>query len=189
MENKADINKLAYIGAKPKASTEAPRDSSSWFTPSLYTELAKEVMGEIDLDPFSSEEANKHVKAKRFFTIKDDAFKQEWFQDQGRVFMNPPYTRQVIDAAAEIFLSHWMQEKITQGIVLVNNATETRWFQALLKESAAICMPDRRIAFENFDGKHVSGNTRGQVFLYFGHKPERFSEVFARVGCVLRHMI
>lgn len=182
---KADKNKLAYIGSKPGTSGSTKRDSDSWFTPSIYTEMAREVMGEIDLDPFSSKVANFHVKAKRYFDIKDDAFKKVWFQDQGRVFMNPPYGRKLIDMAIDIFLANWASESISQGIVLVNNATETRWFQSLLRSTSSLCLPDRRIAFESDDGKHVSGNTRGQVFFYFGHKQKKFEEVFSDVGTIL----
>jgi len=183
---KADKNKLAYIGAKPGTNKTITRDSDAWFTPKIYTEMAREVMGEIDLDPFSSELANRRVNAKRYFDIKNDAFKQQWFQDQGRVFMNPPYGRKIIDASVEIFLTNWTNESITQAIVLVNNATETKWFQSLLSSSPVLCMPSRRIAFETDDGKHVSGNTRGQVFFYFGHKTDRFESVFKRVGTILR---
>lgn len=182
---KADREKLAYIGAKPGLLKDPNRDSDAWFTPSIYTEMAREVMGEIDLDPFSSAAANKHVRAKRYFDPAADAFQQTWFPDQGRVFMNPPYGRQLIDAAVDIFLANWSSESVSQAIVLVNNATETRWFQSLLRTSAGLCFPDRRIAFENDDGKHVSGNTRGQAFFYFGHKVQRFKDVFARIGVVL----
>lgn len=181
---KADINKLAYIGSKPGTGKNT-RDSDSWFTPSMYTDMAREVMGEIDLDPFSSESANKHIQAKRYFDIHSDAFKQKWFQDQGRVFMNPPYGRKIIDASIDLFLTNLSNESIAQAIVLVNNATETRWFHSLLKSSDAICFPDRRIAFEKDDGKHVSGNTRGQVFLYFGYKLPKFEEVFGKIGAIL----
>jgi len=179
---KADINQLAYIGAKPG---DNKRDSDSWFTPSKYIDMAREVMGEIDLDPFSSPTANAHIKAKRYFDINSDAFKQQWFQDQGRVFMNPPYGRKLIDASIEIFLENLLNESIAQAVVLVNNATETRWFHSLLNHTDAICFPDRRIAFETDDGKHVSGNTRGQVFFYFGHKVKTFEEVFGHIGAVL----
>lgn len=186
--SKADKNKLAYIGAKPGTNRGTLRDSDTWFTPSLYTEMAAEVMGRIDLDPFSSEAANERVKARRFFTVEDDAFKQQWFEDQGRVFMNPPYTRKLVDAAIDLFLEHRAREEVTQGIVLVNNATETRWFQSLARSCHACCFPDRRIAFENVDGKHVSGNTRGQVFFYYGHRQQRFREVFSRIGVVFTRM-
>jgi ParB family chromosome partitioning protein len=151
----------------------------------MYTDMAREVMGEIDLDPFSSKTANHHVKAKRYFDIGSDAFKQKWFEDQGRVFMNPPYGRKIIGASIDIFITNLANGSITQAIVLVNNATETRWFHSLLKYADIICFPDSRIAFENDDGKHVSGNTRGQVFFYFGYKLEKFEEVFAKIGVVL----
>jgi phage N-6-adenine-methyltransferase len=183
---KADINKLAYIGAKPGTKSQTKRDSDSWFTPSMYTDMAREVMGEIDLDPFSSKTANEHIKAKRYFDIKSDAFKQEWFRDQGRVFMNPPYGRKLIDASIDIFLTNLSNDSISQAIVLVNNATETRWFHSLLNYTDAICFPDRRIAFETDDGKHVSGNTRGQVFFYFGHKVDNFEDIFGKIGAVLK---
>jgi hypothetical protein len=182
---KADREKLAYIGTKPGVPKDPLRDSDGWFTPSVYTDMAREVMGEIDLDPFSSAAANTHIKAKRYFDPDADAFKQSWFQDQGRVFMNPPYGRKLIDAAIDIFLAHWSSESVSQAVVLVNNATETRWFQALLRTAAAVCFPDRRIAFENDDGKNISSNTRGQAFFYFGHKVEQFYQVFGRIGVVV----
>jgi hypothetical protein len=185
---KADREKLAYIGAKPGVSRIVGRDSNSWYTPSIYTDMAREVMGEIDLDPFSSVTGNKHVGAKRFFDNLADAYKQKWFQEQGRVFMNPPYSRKLVDAAVDLFLANWANESLSQGIVLVNNATETRWFQSLFRESSAVCFPDRRIAFENDDGKQISANTRGQAFFYFGHKAQRFHEVFCRIGVVLKRL-
>ncbi len=184
---KADRNKLAYIGSKPGKSENKKRDSDAWFTPSMYTDMAREVMGDIDLDPFSSQEANVHIKAKRYFDIKSNAFNQQWFQDQGRVFMNPPYGRKIINAAVDIFLTNLSNESIAQGIVLVNNATETRWFHLLLNSADVICFPERRIAFETIDGKYVSGNTRGQVFFYFGYKVDKFEEVFGRIGAILVH--
>lgn len=181
---KVHKSKLAYIGSTP-GKNDQNRESDAWFTPILYVELAKEVMGEIDLDPFSSAVANERIKAKRYFSLENNAFLNQWFQEQGRVFMNPPYTRNVIDAAIDIFLSNLTQDKITQAIVLVNNATETKWFQALLKHCSAMCLPERRIAFENTDGKNVSGNTRGQVFFYFGHRTEKFSETFKKIGTIM----
>ena len=100
--------------------------------------------------------------------------------------MNPPYGRKLINAAIDAFLMHLSINQISQGIVLVNNATETIWFQSLMKYADAICLPDKRIAFETFDKKHVSGNTRGQVFIYFGQNQARFKEVFGAIGCVLK---
>ncbi|MFC4700950.1 DNA N-6-adenine-methyltransferase [Glaciecola siphonariae] len=184
--NKADSRKLGYIGAVPGSNEDLGRDSDSWFTPRKYIDLVKQTLGDIDLDPFSSKQANELIQAKRFFDEKSDAFKQVWFEDSGRVFMNPPYSRQLINASIDIFVEHWKNGKISEAIVLVNNATETKWFQQLLLESTAICLVNKRIAFENRDGKHVSGNTRGQVFLYFGKKTQKFNKTFGRIGAVLK---
>lgn len=182
---KANKNMLAYIGAKPGTNMPALRDSNSWYTPTVYTDMVREVMGEIELDPFSSKMANKHVKAKRYFDEKSNAFKKVWFKDKGRVFMNPPYGRKVIDASIDIFLENWNNKSILQAVVLVNNATETKWFQSLLRSANSICMPERRISFEAVDGKNVSGNTRGQVFFYFGRQSSKFENVFKSIGVVL----
>lgn len=182
---KADRNKLAYIGAKPGENKSSVRDSDSWYTPSMYTDMAREVMGGIDLDPFSSKTANRHIKASRFFDVESNAFDQIWFKEQGTVFMNPPYGRKMIDASVDIFLANVKSKSIAQAVVLVNNATETKWFQSLLRYAPILCMPGRRIAFETEDGKHVSGNTRGQVFFYFGQRVQRFKKVFGQIGAIL----
>lgn len=178
---KADVNKLAYIAIKPNSNS---RDSNAWFTPKKYTKLASEVMGQIDLDPFSSCAANENVQAKRFFDEDLDAFKQVWFEEKGTVFMNPPYGRKLIGESVDVFLTNLTNGFISEGIVLVNNATETKWFQSLLSSSNAVCFTKKRIAFENNDGKNVSGNTRGQAFLYFGDNVGKFKEVFRTVGIV-----
>ncbi len=180
---KADVNKLAYIGKKP-GDENVKRDSDSWFTPELYTDLVRKVLGGIDLDPFSSEPANQHVKAKRYFDISMDAFKQTWFEDSGTVFMNPPYSRELIEKSVNIFLFNLTTKSISQAVVLVNNATETKWFQTLSAPADAICLVNKRIPFENVDGKHTSGNTRGQIFLYYGANKKAFKNTFKNIGSI-----
>lgn len=185
--NKADSRKLGYIGAVPiSGNGNETRDSDAWFTPKKYIDMVNQTIGEIDLDPFSSAQANEIICAKRFFDETSDAFKQQWFTSRGTVFMNPPYSRQLINASVDLYVKHWRAGNITEGIVLVNNATETKWFQQLLAQSSAICLVSKRIAFENRDGKHVSGNTRGQVFLYFGNKVAQFRKVFSSAGVILK---
>ncbi len=174
----ADPCQLGYIGASPV--TE--RDSNDWHTPAKYIELVRAVMGRIDLDPFSSVIANQTVKATQFFTIEDDAVNRAapWATGSIKLFCNPPYGRGVIDVAVDRFLREL--EGLQEAIMLVNNATETQWFQALLRECQAICFTDHRISFVSPDNKQESGNTRGQTFFYFGNNPDRFVEVFAAIG-------
>ena len=157
-------------------------DRNDWWTPTHYTDMAMAAMGCIDLDPFSSAKANERIGAWHYFDKEADAFACDWKGQGGTVFMNPPYGRGLIDRAIELFLSHWEDEAFKEGIVLVNNSTETRWFQRLLFEGDAVCFPNHRIAFESPDNRPISSNTRGQAFFYFGSVTESFSTVFGTTG-------
>lgn len=173
----ADVSRLGYVGRQP-----GKRDSDSWFTPSQYVEAARSVLGRIDLDPFSSAEANLTVGARHYFTEADDAFTKVWAA--GTVWMNPPYGR-AFRASIEKFVNEFTSGHFRAGIVLCNNATETRAGQLLFKTASAVAFPDHRISFTNVDGKKVSGNTRGQMFAYFGPKVALFRKVFSQFGSVL----
>src|SRR5436190_19306098 len=76
-------------GARKMACIKSSK-SNEWFTPAQYIEAARAVLGHIDLDPASCEQANLTVVAKRIFTVADDGLSKPW---AGRVFLNPPYCR------------------------------------------------------------------------------------------------
>ena len=177
------MNRLGYIGRTP---TEKPRDADSWFTPPEYLDSVRRVMGDIDLDPFTSEKANEIVGARYIFTNDKSAFANPWKLDKNvHVFMNPPYSAGLCGRAINRFIDQYEAKNFAEGIVLVNNATDTRWFGALIKHCDAICFTDHRISFWNTDRKNVSGNTRGQAFFYFGKKRAKFKKVFEQHGFVL----
>lgn len=178
--NKADKSKLAYIGKVPGNK----RDSDSWFTPSIYVEAVRKTLGDIDLDPFSSKEANRIIKARKFFDLHSDALNKSW--QAKTVFMNPPYSFPACKLAIAKFLSEHEKGAFSQGIVLCNNSTDSKWFHNLLATCDAFCLMRGRIAFWNVDGKQVSGNTRGQVFFYFGGHLQQFSLHFSAFGKVIR---
>ena len=166
--SKADAKTLAYIGSKPGQKAPA-RDSDAWFTPSFYVDLVRHALGgSIDFDPFSSDVAQETVAAKKYYTIDDDALVTPW-PKVGTVFMNPPYSRGLCGKAVQAFIAAFDQGKFRRGIVLVNNATDTTWWAGLTSHPGcvALCLTHGRVAFENADGKAVSGNTRGQAFILF----------------------
>ncbi|UAA38543.1 hypothetical protein KIH87_18035 [Paraneptunicella aestuarii] len=184
MISKADSNKLAYIGNKPGATKK--RDSDSWFTPVEYIESVRTVLGTIDLDPFSSEKANEIVGAAKIFTVDNSAFDHDWkVGKEVKVFMNPPYSAGLCARSVDRFIDQYEAGKFVEGIVLANNATDTRWFSALVNRCAAICFTDHRISFWNADRKSVSGNTRGQAFFYFGKKHQEFKKTFIKHGFIM----
>lgn len=179
---KPKSNKMAYVG-----SINAPEpgiDRNEWYTPELYLQAARAVLGGIDFDPYSDEVANRTVKAKEFFT-KDHPIHTPWPQ-VNTVWMNPPFGRGLIDLCVDRFLVEYFRQNF-EAIVLTNNATETQWFQMLLGGSPSICLTNHRIAFVSTDGKKVNGNTRGQTFFYFGNYTEPFRQYFKEFGQILKH--
>ncbi len=176
--NKACVAKLGYVGRRPGTR----RDSDSWFTPPKYLEAARTVLKGIDLDPFSSDAANLAVKARRYYTESDNAFKKPWLAKS--VWMNPPFGK-LFRPAVEKFVQEYQRGSFQQGIVLANNATETRAVQLMFRTCSCVAFPDHRLAFNNVDGKRISGNTRGQMFCYFGPDARSFRKTFAQFGSVL----
>lgn len=178
--NSADAKKLGYVGSIPGA-----RDSNAWFTPSKYIESVRIALGgEIALDPFSSDEANKIVKAQKYYTEQLNAFNQSW--NANSIFMNPPYSGKLCSEAVNKFMEEFASGSFKKGIFLVNNSTETKWFQKALGSANAVCFTNHRISFWNADGKAMSGNTRGQAFFYFGADSKKFIEKFKEHGDVIK---
>lgn len=62
-------------------------ESNEHYTPKYIVEPVRETLGGIDLDPATTERANRIVKAKRIFTAADDGLSKRW---SGTVFLNPP---------------------------------------------------------------------------------------------------
>ena len=83
-------------------------------------------------------------------------------------------------------MHHYQAGEVATACVLVNNATETVWFQLLLAVSAAICFPQGRIKFWPADLQQTSHPLQGQAILYFGWEVTKFKEVFGEFGQVLR---
>ena len=135
------------------------------------------MLGGIDLDPASSPIANQVVRAVEYYTRDDDGLTKDW---RGRVWMNPPYSKDLIGKFAGKFALHAKAGDIT-GIVLVNNATETRWFNELVEVSQAILFTTGRIAFLDPDG-NPGAPLQGQVVIYCGISPDIFLAEFARFG-------
>ena len=136
-------------------------------------------MGGIDLDPASSKVAQKTVKAGQFYSIENDGLSEEW---AGNVWLNPPYSKDLCSKFIEKLIGEIEADRVKQAVLLVNNATETAWFQMSLQQASAVCFPCGRIRFCDSRGKPAKSPLQGQMFLYFGDRTDQFQQVFSEVG-------
>jgi phage N-6-adenine-methyltransferase len=153
---------------------------NEWYTPSKYIELARSVLGSIELDPASSTQAQERIKAEAYYTKEENGLAKPWF---GSVWLNPPYSQPDIANFIDKLVSEIKSERVTSAILLTHNYTDTSWFHAAESICTAICFSRGRIAFEAPDGTKASP-TQGQAFFYFGDRIEKFISVFSEVGFV-----
>jgi phage N-6-adenine-methyltransferase len=115
-----------------------------WYTPPKYIELARLVLGEIDLDPASNDKAQETVRAARYFTAADEGLRHEW---NGRVWLNPPYAQPLIGQFVTKMVEERAAGRVTAGIMLTHNYTDTTWFHEAAEIAEAACFTRGRIAF------------------------------------------
>lgn len=153
---------------------------NEWWTPSIYIESVRRVLGGIDLDPASCPEANAIVKAAKFYSESDNGLIQPW---HGRVFMNPPYSAN--KDFAEKMLDEYTARNVAEAIVLLGaHAIETKWFASYWDYT--LCFTGHRIKFNTPTGPAVAGNIAGSVFIHLGKDGHKFAKEFNKHGYVVR---
>jgi len=185
-------------------------DSPEWFTPRPIVEAAREVLGGIDLDPASHAEANRVIRARRFYDERANGLRRPW---SGRVFLNPPgglvaeFWHRLIDA--------WEARQITAAIWIGFSIEQLQTLQGYEVRSPLafpFCVPDRRIPFvesaakreirrralleenrgrrreglELKPWKEAAAPSHANYVTYIGRAPARFARVFGEIGEVRR---
>jgi len=151
---------------------------NEWYTPPEYIKAARAVMGSIDVDPASSDKANEIVKAKVYYTREDDGLTKDW---AGKVWLNPPYSLELLRLFVKKYTASILDGSVKEGIVLVNNATETNWFMQLVNVSSAIVFVKGRVRFLDIDG-NPGAPLQGQALIYSGDAPDKFLSEFLHFG-------
>lgn len=148
-----------------------------WYTPKKFIDAARNVMGSIDLDPASSEIANKVIQSTKIYTEQDSGLVHPW---SGNVWMNPPYNNSLVGEFTRKLIEDL--PSINQACVLVNNATETRWFDHIVTKCDVMCAVKGRIKFLHENGEATGSSLQGQVIMYFGKNSDKFIKEFKVFG-------
>lgn len=152
-----------------------------WYTPARYVELARRVLGTIDVDPASNDIAQQTVCAAKYYTAETNGLDKPW---SGKVWMNPPFSRNLIGRFIDKIIEEYQSGRCTEAIVLTHNSTDTKWAASLFENAAALCFTRGRVRFVSPKGKFAAP-AMGQLFSYFGWRPDRFTSVFREVGHVV----
>ena len=150
-----------------------------YYTPPNIVEAARRTMGGIDLDPASSEAANRSVGASRIFTAEQDGLNQKW---SGRVWMNHPFGRGLNSRWVQKMVSSHAPHEVTEACCITYACTSERWFFPLLHWPQCYLQP--RTNYLLPDGTVKRGVTKGSVVTYFGPNVGRFADEFRALGVV-----
>lgn len=124
-------------------------EETEWLTPWTVLDRAVVALAAIDLDPCA--DAGRHVPAGTHFTVADDGLAQPW---HGRVFLNPPYGREVglwiAKLAAEIakgdgrrILGGWLGLRLSLAKMSLDELHHVhRLGQHLLSVRGSACLKD-----------------------------------------------
>jgi phage N-6-adenine-methyltransferase len=147
-------------------------DSAEWYTPKRVLDAVVATLGAIDLDPCADPE--RSVPATTHYTIDDDGLAQDW---TGRVYMNPPYGRAIVEWIAKLAVS-FRAGLVTEAVALVPGRTETDWFAAL--DADWQCQVHGRLAFSD----HETSAPFPSVAVYLGPNGDAFTAAFSPLGDV-----
>ncbi len=152
--------------------------SKEWYTPVEIIELARKVMGGIDLDPASCLMANQVVGATNYLTKNDDGLSKSW---AGRVWLNHPFGRGLNEKWINKAVSEFENNRVEICMITFNSTSEG-WFRPLLNFKQ--CFIHGRVNYVNAKGEKVKGVTKGSVVTYLGNNIYEFERIFSAIGTV-----
>ena len=166
--------------------------SIQWHTPDEYLNAARELMGDIDIDPATDEKAQLRIKAKVYYTRETNGLDKLWL---GRLWLGTPYKVGLIEQFTQRAIEQYQCGNVIEGLILTHtNNTHFDYFQDLLEACSGVCfvrdyirwvkghekeeeaMKDIGVKWEPEYTKH------GNAVLYLGLRPLQFSKIFSKFG-------
>jgi len=146
-------------------------ETPEWYTPPEIIERVIAVMGAIDLDPCSSN-GKPNIPAAQHLTANDNGLAQQW---HGRVYMNPPYGREIA-GWVEHLCEQYESGNTIEAIVLAPSRTDTIWFRRLREYPR--CFVWGRLRFSGHDNFAPFPS----MVVYLGKNLGAFSDAFSDIG-------
>ena len=131
--------------------------TDEWYTPKYIIDA----LGEFDTDPCSPM-MPPFKTANTMYNKENDGLVQEWV---GRVWLNPPYSRPLINKFIDRMVDH------NNGIALVFNRLDSKLFQEqLLDKATSMLVMKGRIKFLKDNGQQGGSAGCGSVLFAFGEE-------------------
>jgi hypothetical protein len=171
-------------------------------TPAHIVELARKVLGTIDLDPATDEAATQTIRATQTYCQREDGLHQHW---HGRVFLNPPgglvdphtllqlqpktHAKGALSSAAVWWaklVHEYSAGRVTQAIYVsfnLESMLNTQKFGAPI-QACPFCVPRKRLSYPSSCGEKSASPPGASAIVYLGPDPTLFESVFSEVGYV-----
>lgn len=129
--------------------------TDEWYTPKEIIDA----LGPFDTDPCAPEQP-LWPTARIMYDRNDDGLRQEWI---GRVWLNPPYSRPLIERFVAKMAEH------NDGIALLYNRCDSKMFQDIIfRKAVAMKFLRNRIRFYRPDGTRGGSPGCGSILIAFG---------------------
>jgi phage N-6-adenine-methyltransferase len=119
-----------------------------WCTPQDFFDKLNEEF-HFDLDACATD---KSAKCGKWYTEKEDGLSQDWHMVGSRVFVNPPYGREIGKWVKKSAMESQLCEVV---VMLIPSRTDTNWFHDYILEKAKIRFIRGRLQFTDEDGAIV----------------------------------
>lgn len=149
--------------------------TDSWFTPIDIIKRSRAVLGLIDLDPASCEEANQRIVATRIIDKLENGLHADWFMAGApiAVFCNPPGGKLGNQSKTVLFWQRLMELRnnhhLMHAIFMCFSLEAMQTTQKDGHNSVCefpICIPKRRIAFDKPDGTPGAAPSHSNAIVY-----------------------
>jgi hypothetical protein len=167
--------------------------SDEWYTPLNVIRRVHDVLGDVELDPASTPQANTYVRAQRILTREQDGLTADWGAPR-TIFLNPPSGKRGRESLPGLFWQRLISQRYAVGfdhaIFLAFSIEQLQTTQMYASPIAIFpfCVPKQRLQFRQPDGTTGQAPTHSNMIVYVpGNKIISlvFANAFRDMGAII----